>query len=74
MVTLPILLLLSYGIVLPPIVLGFMIKDIKVKAEGFLSWHLDSLGILIQRFLFAILCLVCILMFESCNENSTDFG
>lgn len=44
--TLPIILLISYTIVLVPFVITFMITDIKVKKEGLLAWHRDSLGIL----------------------------
>ena len=68
------LLLLSYGIILPPIVLAVVVKDVKVKNEGYSIWHLDSLGLLTQRFIAALLILICLLIFESCADTPTNMG
>ena len=73
-VTLPVLLLLSYGIVLPPIVLAVVVKDVKVKNEGYSIWHLDSMGLLFQRFIAALLILICLLIFESCADMPENLG
>ena len=67
--TLPLILLASYGIVLPPTVVCVMLRDIQVKAEGFSCWHSDSLGLLAQRFVFAVLCLASVLIFDDCYQK-----
>jgi hypothetical protein len=47
MVTLPMILLLAYTIVLIPFIIICMLLDFRVKQEGVMTWHGDSLGILI---------------------------
>lgn len=68
---LPILLLVSYPIVLIPIIIWLLCKDIAVKGEGVLTWHRDSLGILMQRLFICILILTCIVIFENCAVEPT---
>jgi hypothetical protein len=40
------------------------------KNEGVLSWHRDSLGLLVQRFFFTILVFLGITIFEGCVNSS----
>lgn len=47
-----------------------MVLDIKVKQEGLLAWHRDSLGILTQRFMLCIMCAAGIWIFEKCEADS----
>ena len=68
-VLLPMFLMLSYSILLPPLIFWAMFADIRVKGEGYLHWHLDSCGILLQRFVFSLLVLVSLLSFSGCIEN-----
>lgn len=69
-VTIPLLLLLSYPLILIPIVIVLMIRDIQVKSEGFLAWHRDSIGLLIQRFCFCLLMLISVSIFVKCSDNT----
>ena len=71
-VTLPISLLLGYSVVLPPLIFWVIWKDLKVKQESFSTWHLDSCGLLAQRLVFSMLCLISILTFSGCVEKSTN--
>ena len=49
-----------------PVVMFLMCKDIAVKQEGILTWHRDSFGELLQRFILCVLVLVAIVIFENC--------
>lgn len=71
-VTLPITLLLSYSVILPPLIFWLLWKDLKVKRESFSTWHLDSCGLLAQRLIFSLLCLISILSLSGCVEKSTN--
>ena len=70
--TLPITLLLSYSVILPPLIFWLLWKDLKVKRENFSTWHLDSCGLLAQRLIFSLLCLISILSLSGCVEKSTN--
>jgi hypothetical protein len=71
---LPLLLLMIYPLVLIPMVIVFMIRDIQVKSEGFLAWHRDSIGLLLQRFLFCFLMLLSVIIFENCEDTNSVPG
>ena len=66
------LLLISYPILLIPLIALAMIKDIKAKNEGYLNWHLHSFVILIQRGFFSILMLACFLWFDNCDQDNNQ--
>lgn len=62
----PILLLSIYPIVLIPFIIYWLVKDIIVKKEGLMVWHRNSIGILIQRFFFALVIMLSTLTFKNC--------
>ena len=64
------LLLLIYPLILIPVVITLMIRDIQVKSEGFLAWHRDSIGLLVQRFCFSSLMVISMSIFISCADNT----
>lgn len=70
-VILPLMLLLIYPLVLIPIVAVLMIRDIQVKSEGFLVWHRDSIGLLLQRFCFCSLMVISMAIFTRCADTTT---
>lgn len=62
----PILLLVIYPIVIIPVVMALMIRDIAVKQEGVLTWHRDSFGILLQRLIIAVLIMSVFVIYVNC--------
>lgn len=69
------MLLVVYQIVLIPTIVVFMVRDILVKQKGLLTWHRDSLGILVQRFCFCLLVVIGIALFETCTvDGDRDVG
>lgn len=66
------MLLLAYSVVIPPLIVCALSRDVKAKGDGFMIWHLDSVGILLQRFCFSILVFTCIIIFEVCDSDNND--
>ena len=46
---------------------------VQVKKEGILAWHRDSLGILVQRFLFVLLFFISLVLFNGCDDEEEGF-
>jgi hypothetical protein len=65
---LPLLLLTIYPIIGVPAVLFCIAKDLLTKREGFLSWHRNSVGELLQRLFFSILLMTSFAVFTSCEN------
>lgn len=68
------MLLLSYSVILPPIIFGAMCRDVTVKGDGFMIWHLDSIFALFQRFCFSILVFTSIMIYEVCDDRGNQTG
>jgi hypothetical protein len=64
------LLLVIYPIIVIPIVIVLMIRDLLVKQEGVLTWHRDSFGILLQRFVISVLMMAVLVIYRNCANNS----
>jgi|LauGreDrversion4_2_1035121.scaffolds.fasta_scaffold354882_2 hypothetical protein len=39
-------MLLGYSIVLPPLIVAAIFRDVKTKGSGLYTWHIDSIGLL----------------------------
>jgi hypothetical protein len=59
---------MAYTIVLVPIMLVIIIRDLIRKQEGVLCWHRDSIGELVSRFVLCVLLFVFALMLEDCVD------
>ena len=68
----PILLLLLYPLIIIPLVLTCIAKDLIKKHEGFLTWHRSSVGDLVQRFTFTLLFISSISVLISCINADPD--
>mmetsp|Transcript_41737 Transcript_41737/g.54968 ORF Transcript_41737/g.54968 Transcript_41737/m.54968 type:complete len:146 (-) Transcript_41737:1584-2021(-) len=66
-ILLPLILLTLYPIVSILIIIPVALYDIlKIKEEGLMVWHRDSLGVLIQRLFFSVIILLSMLTFNGC--------
>jgi hypothetical protein len=65
----PLILLTAYPIIGIPLVLVCIAKDLLVKHEGFLAWHRNSVGLLLQRMVFTTLTFISFLTFSVCNST-----
>ena len=71
-ILLPILLLTIYPLIVIPFIIWILVKDILIKKEGLMVWHRNSLGVLLQRFLFALIIMSSILTFMNCIDTTDN--
>jgi hypothetical protein len=65
----PILLLSIYPLIIIPLVIVCIAKDLIKKHEGFLTWHRNSVGDLLSRFTFAIFFMISVVVVKNCSSN-----
>ena len=69
----PLLLLSIYPVVIIPLLIAFIFRDIVVKREGLMAWHRDSIGVLVQRFFFSLIIMSSILTLRGClNADNSN--
>jgi uncharacterized protein YqgC (DUF456 family) len=70
----PLILLPAYCLFSIPLLLACITKDLLVKHEGFLAWHRNSVGTLVQRLFFSLLALISLCLFTTCQEDHYNKG
>jgi hypothetical protein len=65
----PILLLSIYPLIIIPLVITCIAKDLIKKHEGFLTWHRNSVGDLVSRFTFGMFFMISVVVVKNCSSG-----